>query len=170
MYNLAMSTEQNMLSDKNRYNGYLTFYVSDKVFAVSLLKVREILECCEITVIPRLPQYIRGAINLRGNVIPVLDLASVLGYGATEISKRTCIVVVEIHYEGESIITGVLVGSVSQVLNLSIDDAVKPPSFGGNVDTRFIEAMGKINEKFVVILDISKIISIDDIDSLDLCG
>lgn len=163
MYESASAIEHLYEHDKNEYTSYLSFYLADRLLALNLLAVREIIECCPITAIPNMPAFVRGAINLRGNVIPVVDLALRLGYRPTELKKRTCIIVVECKMESETLQVGLLVDSVHQVLDIMLDQTEAPPSFGGSIKTEFIESMGKLNDKFVVILNIKEILSMDDV-------
>lgn len=151
--------------DKN-ISRYLTFFIGSRIFAINILVVKEILEYNDITDIPRTPDFLRGAINLRGRIIPVVDLSIRLGYEQTEISKRSCIIVVELTVNGEAINVGVVVDSVNKVMDLNADQVEKAPTFGGNISTDYIEGMGKVNTNFVVILDVQHVLSMDDLNTI----
>ena len=148
-------------------NRYLTFFLTPRVFAINLMAVKEIIEYSEITSIPKLPAFIRGAINLRGKVIPVVDLSVRLDYEETVITKRSCIIVVELVVNDEPLNVGILVDLVNQVTDLTFEQLEDAPSFGGNIKTEYIEAMAKIDNKFVVVLNIQSLLSMDDIASLE---
>lgn len=144
------------------FSSFLTFNISSRLFAFNLLSVREIIECRSITSVPGAPNYFRGAINLRGNVIPVLDLSLRIGGTATEVSKRTCIIVVEINFQNELCEIGVLVDSVNQVLDLMDNQLEKPGGFGGYVKSEFIECLGKVDNSFIVVLNLKEVLSPED--------
>lgn len=142
---------------------YLTFFVANKTFGVDLSSVKEIIEHNDITEIPKLPPFIRGAINLRDKVIPVVDLSLRLDYGKTEIGKRTCIIVIEFPLNDEQLKVGMLVDSVHQVTLIRNEQLETAPTFGGNVKTEYISAMAKVNDGFVVILNIHRLLSMEDV-------
>lgn len=163
MYEPNSAIEHLYEHDQSNYSSYLSFFLSDRLLAINLLAVREIIECCAITAIPSTPAFVRGAINLRGNVIPVLDLSLRMGFDSTEIKKRTCIIVVECTLETEILQVGLLVDTVHQVLDILLDHLEDPPSLGGTIKTEFIESMGKLNDRFVVILNIKELLSMQDL-------
>jgi purine-binding chemotaxis protein CheW len=145
---------------------YLTFALGSEMFAVRILNVKEIIEFGDITAIPMVPDFIRGVINLRGLVVPVIDLACRFGGQATEVSRRTCIVIVELS-EGETRRDiGVVVDSVSEVLEIAAAEIEPPPAFGARIRTDFIDGMGKVDGRFVIILDTEKVLSIEEIAML----
>ena len=147
---------------------YLTLVVGDEIFGLSILTVREIDEYCELTPIPMMPEFIRGALNLRGQVVPVIDLAQRLGREQTVTKKRTCIVIVELTRSGEAYMeVGLMVDAVSQVINIAPDDIKPAPSFGGALHTDFIHGVGKNDEQFVILLNIDRVLSLDDVALLD---
>ena len=146
---------------------YLTFLLGDKTFAVSILQVKEIMEYGTVTHIPRMPDFIYGAINLRGKVVPVVDLMQRLENNGCEISKRSCIVIVELKYSEEAINIGIIVDAVSKVMDFNVGDIEPAPSFGGNIQTDFIEGMGKLDDQFVVLLNINNILSMKDLALLN---
>ncbi|MBI5900909.1 MAG: purine-binding chemotaxis protein CheW [Rhodocyclales bacterium] len=145
---------------------YLTFLLSGEMYAVGILNVKEIIEYGQITEIPMMPAFIRGVINLRGSVVPVIDLSARFGGRTTETSRRTCIVIIELAHEDEHHDIGIVVDAVSEVLEVSSADIEPAPSFGAKIRADFIAGMGKIAGKFVIILDIRKVLSVDEIASL----
>jgi len=142
---------------------YLTFHLAREEYAVSILKVKEIIEYGTITIVPQTPPWIRGVINLRGNVVPVLDLAIKFGMSQSLITDRTCIVIVEVDMDGETTVMGVIADSVSQVIDLPPSDILAPPAFGTRIKVDFLHGMGKSDKKFFLILDIDKVLSIDEL-------
>ncbi len=145
---------------------YLTFQLSGEMYAVGILNVKEIIEYGSLTEIPMMPAFIRGVINLRGSVVPVIDLAARFGGHQTETSRRTCIVIIELTTADEHHDIGVVVDAVSEVLEVSSADIEPAPAFGAKIRADFIAGMGKIAGKFVIILDIQKVLSVDEIASL----
>jgi purine-binding chemotaxis protein CheW len=145
---------------------YLTFLLSGEMYAVGILNVKEIIEYGQLTEIPMMPAFIRGVINLRGSVVPVIDLAARFGGHQTENSRRTCIVIIELTTAEERHDIGIVVDAVSEVLEVSSADIEPPPSFGAKIRADFIAGMGKIAGKFVIILDIQKVLSVEEIASL----
>lgn len=145
---------------------YLTFMLGGEMFAIGILAVKEIIEYGGLTEVPMMPECIRGVINLRGAVVPVLDLAARFGKAATTVTKRTCIVIVEIANSGEQQVVGVMVDAVNAVLDIAAADVEPPPAFGAKIRTDFIEGMGKVNGKFVILLNLGEILSLDDIATL----
>ena len=137
----------------------LTFFLGGAEYAVSILRIREIFEFDTLTPVPTTPGWIRGVMNLRGNVVPVVDLSVKFGLGETAITKRTCVVIVEVELDGELSIMGVLVDAVSRVAEFAPDDIEPPPAFGTAVRVDCLEGMGKVGEKFVPILDINRVLS-----------
>ena len=138
---------------------YLSFYLAGEEYALGILKVREIIEYDTLTSVPRTPPFIRGVINLRGSVVPVIDLAIKFGLPESVITKWTCIVIVEIDFEGEQIVMGLLADSISQVIDLPPEEIEEPPSFGTTVDVDYLLGMGRSGKKFVLILDIDRVLS-----------
>ncbi len=140
---------------------YLTFFLNQELYAFGILHVKEILEYGKVTKVPMMPEFIEGVINLRGEVIPVVNLARRFGLAATSVTRRTCIVIVEVSSSDDSAqVIGVMVDSVSEVLEISSDNLRNAPSFGAAIRTDFIRAMGKIDDDFVVILAEDKVLSI----------
>lgn len=140
-------------------NQYLTFTLGDEDFALDIGKVREVLDFTTITKVPRMPEFLRGVINLRGNVVPVIDLRYKLGMGAVEQSVDTCIVIVEIVIDSELIHVGALADSVKEVIDLYPNQISPPPKLGMNINNEFISGMGKQGEKFLMILNIDRVLT-----------
>jgi purine-binding chemotaxis protein CheW len=144
-------------------NQYLTFYLAGEEYAVTILKVTEILECAVLTKVPGTPPWIRGVLNLRGAVVPVVDPAVKFGLPPTLITRRTCVVMVEIDCEGEQLVLGVMADAVHQVVELGPDEIQPPPSFGPKVRVDCIQGMGISNGRFIVLLDIDRVLSSNEI-------
>jgi len=143
---------------------YLTFKLSDEEYGLEILKVREIIGLLPITSLPRTPVFVRGVINLRGKVIPVIDLRLKFELNATEDTDQTCIIVVDVTGSAGNIQVGILVDSVSEVLDIRGEDIEDPPSFGTNVDTAFILGMAKAKGSVKILLNIQKVLSPAEIE------
>ncbi len=142
---------------------YLTFKLGDEVFALDISKVREVLDFTTITKVPRTPDFMRGVINLRGSVVPVVDLRLKFGMTMTENTVNTCVIITEVQVDGESTVLGALADSVQEVVDLEPDRIEPAPRIGTKLRTEFIRGMGKHNDRFVIILDIDKIFSTDEL-------
>jgi purine-binding chemotaxis protein CheW len=143
---------------------YLTFMLGDEMFAIGILSIREIIEYGFVTDVPMTPPFIRGVLNLRGAVVPVVDLAVRFGRQSRENSKRTCIVIVDIEADdGDQQQMGVVVDAVNEVLEIADGDIEPPPEFGARIRNDFIKSMGKIDGKFVVILDLNRVLSEEEV-------
>ena len=142
---------------------YLTFTLNAEMFAIGILNIKEIIEYGSVTEIPMVPPFIRGVINLRGAVVPVIDLASRFGGKRSEVSRRTCIVIVEVADADRRQDVGILVDAVSEVLDIPPTEIEPAPSFGARIRADFIHGMGKVAGKFVILLNISKVLSVDEI-------
>jgi len=138
---------------------YLTFLLGGEQFAVAIIHVKEIIEYGRVAPVPMMPAWIRGVINLRGAVVPVMDLAARFGRPASALTRRTCIVVVEIVTEGERRDVGVVVDAVSAVQDIAARDIEPPPAMGGLIRSDFIRGMGKVDGRFVIILDATRVLS-----------
>jgi purine-binding chemotaxis protein CheW len=145
---------------------YLTFMLGGEVFAIGILSIKEIIEYGQLTEVPRMPASIRGVINLRGAVVPVIDLGARFGKQATSISRRTCIVIIEVQHEEEQQVVGVMVDAVNEVLDIPATEIEPSPSFGAKIRADFIKGMGKVEGKFVIILNADKVLSVDEIAEL----
>ncbi|MFI5303628.1 MAG: chemotaxis protein CheW [Nitrospiria bacterium] len=143
----------------------LTFFISDEEYGVSIKEVKEIIEYAPMTRIPSSPPFIRGVINLRGSVVPVVDLANKFGFRELSITKRTCIVIAEIDHEGKKNLVGVIVDRVNQVMDLLPEEIEPPPSFGTPFQTEFIKGLAKREKNFILILAFEKILSLDELKS-----
>ncbi|MFZ0817137.1 MAG: chemotaxis protein CheW [Candidatus Sulfotelmatobacter sp.] len=142
---------------------YLTFLTAGEEYAVGIVKVSEIVEYETVTTVPNTPVWIRGVTNLRGRVVPVIDLAAKFGLPHSNISKFSCIIITEVMFQGEKLTMGVLADSVSQVVELSADEIEAPPPFGTRVKTEYLLGMGPLGKKFCLILDIDKVLSADEL-------
>jgi purine-binding chemotaxis protein CheW len=142
---------------------YLTFALGSEMFAVGILNVKEIIEYGNLTEIPMMPAFIRGVINLRGSVVPVIDLSARFGGSQTEVGRRTCIVIVEVEDDEAKHDIGIMVDAVSEVLDIPGSEIEPPPSFGAKIRADFIFGMGKVAGKFVIILNINKVLSVEEI-------
>ncbi len=145
---------------------YLTFQLGEEVFAIDVSNVREILEFTTVTKVPKTPDYMRGAINLRGSVVPVFDMRLKFGLPESEKTVNTCVVVVEVTLEGEAMVMGALVDSVSEVFELEPEQIEPPPRMGTQLNTDFIKGMGKKDDGFIIILDVNKVFSSDELLAL----
>jgi len=145
---------------------YLTFALSEEIYGLEILKVQEIIGLMKVTHIPKTPDYIRGVINLRGKVIPVLELRRKFGMEAVADDDRTCIIVLRIARRGVFVTMGILVDSVSEVLDIAQDLIEDAPQFGGAVETDFLLGIGKVAQKVVMLLDVDKILSGEDLVEL----
>jgi purine-binding chemotaxis protein CheW len=145
---------------------YLTFKLADEIFAFDVAKVREILELTTITKVPQTPDFMRGVINLRGSVVPVIDLRLNFGMQCTEQTVNTCIIVVEVNLHGETLVLGVLADSVQEVVEMEPDHIEPPPQLGTKLNTEFIKGMGKVENDFVMILDIDKVFSSEELSDI----
>lgn len=142
---------------------YLTFRLADEVFALDIGKVREVLDFTTVTKVPRTPDFMRGVINLRGGVVPVVDLRLKFGMTRTESGVNTCIIITEVTVEGETTVLGVLADAVQEVLDLSPHEILAPPKIGTKLHTEFITGMGKREDRFIIILDIDQVFSADEL-------
>ena len=145
---------------------YLTFKLDEEVYALDITQVREVLDFTDVTKVPRMPDFMRGVINLRGGVVPVADLRLKFGMSKTEKTVDTCIIIMEISIEGETTLLGALADSVQEVLTLEPDQIEPPPRIGTRLKTEFIKGMGKKNDEFVIILDIDKVFSAEELTIL----
>ncbi|HKV62815.1 MAG TPA: chemotaxis protein CheW [Candidatus Acidoferrum sp.] len=138
---------------------YLTFFLADEEYAINIQRVKEIIEYTTVTKVPRVPEWIRGVINLRGNVVPVVDLTVRFGLDERPVTKTTCIVIVEIEQDSERTVMGVIADAVNQVIDLSSKDIEEPPAFGTRVRLEYLFGMGKLGKKFALILNIDSVLS-----------
>jgi purine-binding chemotaxis protein CheW len=141
---------------------YLTFTLGGETFAIGILAIKEIIEYSSLTSVPMMPAYLRGVINLRGAVVPVVDLSVRFNRPASAVTKRTCIVIIEIATGGGRQDIGVVVDQVDSVLDIPPEDIEPPPSFGARIATDFIRGMGKINGKFAILLDVDHVLAAEE--------
>jgi purine-binding chemotaxis protein CheW len=142
---------------------YLTFNLSDEIFAVDISKVREVLDFTVITKVPLTPEFMRGVINLRGSVVPVVDLRLKFSMSKTEKTVNTCVIIVEVTLDGETTVLGALADSVQEVLDLDPDHIEPAPKIGTRLNTEFIRGMGRRDNRFIIILDIDKVFSTSEL-------
>jgi purine-binding chemotaxis protein CheW len=162
-----MTTEIDTKPTTNRGGKYLTFCLGKEEYGLEILKVREIIGLMDITAVPRTPAYVKGVINLRGQVISVVDLRAKFAMPTAEKTDETCIIVVEIRAQGgRKLSTGIVVDKVSEVLNIPADAVEDPPSFGSSVDADFILGMGKVGQAVKILLDIDRVLSPAELDQL----
>ena len=145
---------------------YLTFAVTGELFGIAIVSIKEIIEYRATTEVPMMPDFMRGIINLRGRVVPVIDLAVRFGRPRGEVTRRTCIVIVEARQGGEQCDLGVVVDAVSAVAEIPDADIEPAPSFGAKLRSDFITGMGKIDDKFVILLDVGRVLSVDELSIL----
>jgi purine-binding chemotaxis protein CheW len=146
---------------------YLAFRLSDNVYAIDILSIREIFEYSSPTTVPMMPPSIRGVINLRGAVVPVIDLSVRFGQAPTGVGKRTCIVIVEVQYAGATYVLGLIVDGVNAVMEISADCIEAPPSFGTHINTEFIAGMARVDGRFIIILDVARVLSIEEMAAIE---
>jgi purine-binding chemotaxis protein CheW len=167
MTDLKKACDQVVKVIADREGKYLTFSLAGEEYGIEILKVKEIIGMMPITTVPRTPDFIKGVINLRGKVIPVVDLRLKFGMEKIAYNERTCIIVVEIKGKGESVLIGIVVDAVSEVLNIKGNDIEDTPAFGTRVDTDYILGMAKTNGGVKILLDIDKVLSEEEFSVLD---
>lgn len=145
----------------------LTFHIGGDTYAIDILRVREIVEYQTVTRVPTAPVWIRGVVNLRGNVVPVLDLAVKLGLPGAPVGRRTCIVLVEVELQGEEAVLGIVADAVDQVVDLTPADVEPPPSFGARVHPDYLLGMAKLDSRLALLLDIDRILTSDELLRVD---
>ena len=149
---------------------YLTFQLGDEVFSLDISQVREVLDFTDITKIPRSPEFMRGVINLRGSVVPVVDLRVKFGMSKTEKTRNTCIIIVEVAVDDEQTVLGALADMVDEVIELEPGQIEPAPKIGARLSTEFIKGMGKHNDQFIIILDIDRVFSTDELSVFQASG
>jgi purine-binding chemotaxis protein CheW len=162
----AAAAGQSSAADK-RAGKYLTFHLGNEEFAIQVLKVKEIMGVQEITAVPRTPAFVKGVINLRGKVIPVLDLRLKFGLKETEYTQHTCIVVVQVIVEAQNMLMGIIVDGVSEVLNLAGSDIEDTPDFGQGVSLPYLLGMAKTKGGVKILLDIDEVLSVQEVQGLE---
>jgi purine-binding chemotaxis protein CheW len=149
-----------------RIGQYLSFRLDEELFAIDVACVREVIDRTEMTRIPRMPEFMRGVINLRGNVVPVVDLRMKFGIGQVEMTIDTCVVVLEVNVDEEETAVGALVDAVEEVFELDPSHIEPPPKMGTRLNTEFIEGMGRLDDEFVILLDADKAFSAVEIEAV----
>ncbi|TYL47590.1 chemotaxis protein CheW [Marinomonas sp. IMCC 4694] len=141
----------------------LTFMLDDEIYGADITQVQEVLEYRRITPVPRTPSFMLGVINLRGKVVPVLDLRQQFGMAVSELTVNTCIVIIDIELENEKVSLGLLTDAVKEVIELTHDDISPAPRIGSRIDTRFISGMGHHNEEFIIILNLARVLADEEL-------
>lgn len=155
----------------NETTQYLSFNLGDEVFALDIGKVREVLEFTTVTKVPQTPDFMRGVINLRGGVVPVIDMKLKFGMGETEKTINTCVIIAEVELDdGEITVLGALADSVQEVFDMHEDDIEPAPRLGTQLNTEFLKGMGKKNDEFVLLLNIDKVFSMAEIEAVSGAG
>ncbi|MBN2331534.1 MAG: purine-binding chemotaxis protein CheW [Deltaproteobacteria bacterium] len=154
---------QEIQQTTSREGKYLTFVLAGEEYGLEILKVKEIIGMLDVTAIPRTPDYVKGVINLRGKVIPVIDLRLRFGLPAQDYDERTCIVVMEIAGEDSQMLMGIVVDAIHEVLNISADEIEPTPAFGTQVKTDYILGMGKIKDTVKILLDIDRVLTSEEL-------
>jgi purine-binding chemotaxis protein CheW len=149
-----------------REGKYLTFTLAEEEYGIGILKIKEIIGMMPITSVPQTPEFVKGVINLRGKVIPVIDLRLRFGMGEIDYTERTCIIVVEIDSQAGTVLIGIVVDSVSEVLNVKGDDIADTPTFGTKLNTEYILGMAKMEGGVKILLDINQVLSSEEISAL----
>jgi purine-binding chemotaxis protein CheW len=149
--------------DKSKINSYLTFKLGEESFAANVSKVLNILEMVKVTKVPKAPNYMKGVINLRGSVLPLIDTRIKFDMGETEITQNTCILVLEIDKDGETLQVGALVDAVLEVLEFEKNEIMDPPSIGVKYKTEFIEGMAKKDDDFIMILNMDLVFTTEEV-------
>lgn len=153
-------------SDQGTSSQYLTFTLGDEVFAMDIRTVREIIQHASMTVVPLMPNFVRGVINLRGAVVPVIDLQCRFGRATTQVGKKTCIIIFDASRDGEKMELGLMVDAVSEVIEIAQSQIEAPPQFGTSIQRDFIRGLGKVDGEFIVILEPDRALNVDDMAAI----
>ena len=167
MSQAARQIQQDASTLQDKEGKYLTFTLAAEDYGLEILKVREIIGMMDITAVPQTPEYVKGVINLRGRVIPVIDLRLKFGLEEAEYGERTCIIVVEVQSQVGSVQMGVVVDSVSEVLNINGEEIEPPPSFGARLKTQYILGIAKAKGTIKILLDIDKVLTGEEMAGLE---
>ena len=170
-----METKPEMITESESENEqitinesqFLTFELKGDVYGLGILHIKEILQFSSVTRVPMVPDFVRGVINLRGNVVPVIDLNVRFGAGRSEVGKRTCIVILEIRAGDDRMDVGIMVDAVNEVLDIAPNDIEPPPPFGANIRTDYISGMGQVGENFIVLLNPDSVLSLSELTLLE---
>jgi purine-binding chemotaxis protein CheW len=150
-------------TDNTQHPQYLTFLVAGDEYAVGILRVREIIQYPTVTRVPRTPAWVRGAINLRGTVVPVVDLAVKFGLPPSDLGRSACIVLAEVKVDDEPVVMGMIADAVRQVVDLPAASVQPPPRFGTRVKLDYLQGMGRVDERMVLLLDMDRVLSADEL-------
>ena len=167
MTELMETMNQAVKAMQDREGKYLTFSLAGEEYGIGILKIKEIIGMMPITTVPQTPEFVKGVINLRGKVIPVIDLRLKFEIEKIDYTERTCIIVVDLKSQGADILIGVVVDSVSEVLNIKADDIEDTPTFGTRLDTTYILGMAKMEGDVKILLDIDQVLSDEEITVLE---
>ena len=167
MAELAKTMDQAVKVVTEREGKYLTFTLAEEEYGIGILKIKEIIGMMPITTVPQTPEFVKGVINLRGKVIPVIDLRLRFGIGEIDYTERTCIIVVEIAGQAGTVLIGIVVDSVSEVLNVKGDDIEDTPTFGTKLDTEYILGMAKMEGGVKILLDIDRVLNTEEVGMLE---
>jgi purine-binding chemotaxis protein CheW len=159
---MAIANKREAVAAEKEQHQFLTFLIGGEPFAISILVIKEIIEFGHITSVPLMPDFIRGVLNLRGRVLPVIDLAARFGRAQTQVARRTCVVIIEMDNDGEKQDVGVLVDSVSEVMDIPADMIQPAPAFGAKIRVDFISGMVEVDGHFIIILNVDRVLSIDE--------
>lgn len=164
--NQPLARAANAKTDASRSQQYLTFSLRGDLYGIDILNVKEIIEYGGVTAVPRMPPCVSGIINLRGAVVPVVDLGRRFSHNRSDITPKTCIVIAEISEADGNTEIGIIVDAVNEVLNIADGDTEPPPAFGGRIRQDFIATIGKVGGRFVIVLNVHKVLDIDEIVDL----
>jgi len=167
MVDVTKTMDQAVKAMADREGKYLTFSLADEEYGIGILKIKEIIGMMPITTVPQTPEFVKGVINLRGKVIPVVDLRLRFGMKAIDYTERTCIIVVEIEGESGVVLIGIVVDAVSEVLNIKGEDVEETPTFGTKLNTDYILGMAKMEGGVKILLDIDRVLSADEVAILE---
>ncbi len=167
MAELAEKMDQAVKAMTEREGKYLTFTLDNEEYGISILKIKEIIGMMSITTVPQTPEFVKGVINLRGKVIPVMDLRLRFGMDGIDYNERTCIIVVEITSQAGTVMIGVVVDAVSEVMNIKGEDIEETPTFGTKLNTDYILGMAKMEGAVKILLDIDQVLSAEEVAALD---
>lgn len=161
--------ESNVKEENEASQNFLAFYLNEKNYAFQILKVNEVIVLPEITPMPKTPTYMKGVINLRGQIIPIIDLRAALNMEVAEYGKQTCVIIVKMQVQSYEKMVGFIVDCVSEVFEIDSANIERPPNYGENLDDDFLRGIGKVKDKIIMLLDIDKILSKNDSEALVLC-
>lgn len=162
--------EFSLIDENDSGQNFLAFYLNEKNYAFPILKVNEVIVLPEIVPVPKTPPYMKGIINLRGQIIPIIDLRLALNMETIEYNKQTCVIIVKIQVQKLEKLVGFIVDCVSEVFEILSNDIENPPNYGEHLDNEFLIGIGKVKEKIIMLLDINKILSKNDSDTLMNCS